>query len=412
MKRALIIGGGIAGPTTAMALARAGIEATVYEAHGDSSQAGGWLTVAVNGLDALRAVGLADQVMAQGFPSLNIELASGTGKRLGVVPIGAALPDGTVTHTLKRADLYRTLHQEARRRGIRVEHHKRLVDAQVTAKGGVVAIFEDGSQAAGDVLIGADGIHSCVRRLIDPRAPSPRYSGLTNVGGFTTGARVDAPPGTYRMIFGKHAFFGFTVSPRGEIWWFANVPAGKELSPTQLAAMTSLRWQQQLMDLFRADASPAAEIIRATQTPLVGTNQHDLPRLPLWRRGPMVVIGDAAHAASPSSGQGASQAIEDSVELARCLRDLPEIPTALAHYETARRERVERVVAHGARMGRAKTVGPLGRLLRDLLLPSLIARQARTGPRSLAWLFQHHVEFEKPIALVAGNPGALPRMTA
>src|SRR5258708_29851944 len=115
MTRALIIGSGIAGPVAALALQRAGVDSVVYEASQESTglAAGAWLTVAVNGLDALRSLDLHRQVMACGFPSGAIELRSGTGKLLGVVPIGGTLPDGTVTHTLKRADLYRVLSAEA-----------------------------------------------------------------------------------------------------------------------------------------------------------------------------------------------------------------------------------------------------------------------------------------------------------
>src|SRR5262249_29255623 len=160
-----------------------------------------------------------------------------------VVPIGGELPDGTVTHTLKRGDLFRVLYEEAARRGVRIVHEKRLVHAEATPAG-VVAHFEDGSSAKGDVLIGADGIHSRVRRLIDPGAPAPRYTGLGNVGGFTTRASIDAPPGTYRMVFGKRAFFGFTVRPGGEIWWFANPPRKRELARAELASLTSQRWKE------------------------------------------------------------------------------------------------------------------------------------------------------------------------
>jgi len=115
-KKALIVGGGIAGPVTAVALQRAGIDSVVYEAYDTSAglDAGAFLTVAVNGLDALRTLDAHEPVLGAGFPTGNIEFFSGTGKRLGEVPIGGALPDGTVTHTIKRANLYRALHDERR----------------------------------------------------------------------------------------------------------------------------------------------------------------------------------------------------------------------------------------------------------------------------------------------------------
>jgi FAD-dependent urate hydroxylase len=330
-KHALIIGGGIAGPTAAMALQRAGISATVYEAYPEDARAAGvFLTVAVNGIAALRTLGLDRRVMAAGFPSASIEFASGTGKSLGTVPIGGTLTDGTVAHTIRRPDLYGVLYQEAYRRGIRVEHGKRLIAAEPTA-GGVVARFEDGTSAAGDVLIGADGIHSPTRRIIDTSAPAPRYTGLGNVGGYTRGSGLGfRDSGTYTMIFGKRAFFGYVVSPAGEVWWFTNPPWHTELSPAELQA-TPEQWKERLGDLFDGDSGPAVDIIRNASV-LAVTNQHDLPRVPRWSRGPMIVIGDAAHAASPTSGQGASLAIEDAIVLARCLGDLPTTAAAFASY--------------------------------------------------------------------------------
>lgn len=398
-KKALIIGGGIAGPVTAMALQRAGIDPVVYEAYGTGAglDAGAFLTVAVNGLDALRTLDAHEPVLAAGFPTRSIEFFSGPGRRLGEVPIGGTLPDGTVTHTIRRADLYRVLHDEATRRGVPIEHNRRLVDAESKPDGGVVARFEDGTEAAGDLLIGADGIHSRTRRIIDPTTPEPRYTGLGNVGGFTRNASVDTRRGIYAMVFGKRAFFGYTVSPSGEIWWFANPPSARELTRSELAASTE-EWKRRLIDLFVDDATPAVEIIRATAGELAGTNQYDMPSVPIWHRGPMVIVGDAAHATSPSSGQGASMAIEDAVVLAKCLRDLPDLSRAFAAYEQLRRERVERVVAQGARSSSGKAAGPIVRVLRDLMLPVFLKRAAGSGQTSLAWVYGYHVDWDEKVA--------------
>jgi 2-polyprenyl-6-methoxyphenol hydroxylase-like FAD-dependent oxidoreductase len=399
-KKAVIIGGGIAGPVTAMALQRAGIDPVVYEAYDTSAglDAGAFLTVAVNGLDALRTLDAHEPVLDAGFPTRNIEFFSGTGKRLGEIPIGGTLPDGTATHTIKRADLYRVLHDQAIRRGICIEHGKRLVDAETTPDSGIVARFEDGTRAAGDLLIGADGIHSRTRRIIDPAAPEPRYTGLGNIGGFTRDASVDTKPGIYVMVWGKRAFFGYTVSPSGEIWWFANPPSARELTRAELAATTTEQWRRQLIDLFADDATPAVEIIEATTGELAATNQYDVPSVPTWHRGPMIIVGDAAHATSPSSGQGASMAIEDAVVLAKCLRDLPDIRQAFAAHERLRRERVERVVAQGARSSSGKAAGPIARVLRDLMLPIFLKRVASSSERSLAWVYDYHIDWGEKVA--------------
>jgi 2-polyprenyl-6-methoxyphenol hydroxylase-like FAD-dependent oxidoreductase len=400
-QKALVIGGGIAGPVTALALQQAGIEATIYEAYAQSSglDIGAYLTVAVNGIDALRTLGLDDSVRSAGFPTSRIEFFSGRGRRLGVVPIGGCLPDGTVTHTLKRADLYRILDDAIRARGIEIEHGKRLVDANKTHTGGVAAVFADGTRAYGDVLIGADGIHSAVRSIIDAAAPNPRYTGLGNIGGFSSATVEDAAPGAYRMVFGKRCFFGYAVSPSGEVWWFGNPPREQPLTAEELRGMTSEVWKERMIDLYRGDASPAVEIVRATTNEIGASNQYEMPSVPHWHRDSMIVIGDAAHAASPTSGQGASMAIEDGIVLAQCLRDNADLQLAFSAYEQQRRERVERVVAFGAERNAGKMPGPAGRMLRDLVLPMIFKRHL--SPKAMAelgWLFDHHITWDAPTA--------------
>ena len=399
MTRALIIGGGVAGPVTAMALQRAGIDAVVYETYPQSTEeVGSYLGVATNGIDALRAIDADAPVLDAGFPTPVNVLLSGTGRRLGTVTNGGTLPDGTTAHTIKRARLYRALQQQAAARGVPLEYGKRLMDAGAGPDGGVVARFEDGTEATGDLLVGADGVHSATRRLIDPAAPDGRYVGLVNFGGYTPGGGVGAEPGGWHRIFGRRAFFGYVVDPAGGTVWFANVPR-PPVSQAERAATTAAQWQRQLVDLFAGDRGPAGELVAAGRLELAADNTHDLPRVPVWHRGPMVVIGDAAHAPSPTAGQGASMAAEDGVVLARCVRDLPDIPRALAAYEGLRRRRVERIVAQGARTGSAKTQGPVGRVLRDLMLP-LVFRFVVTE-KSMAWMYDHHIDWDAPVALGA-----------
>ncbi len=396
-KRALIIGGGVAGPVAAMALQRASIDGFIYEAYaGGADYAGAFLTFASNGLDALRAIDAHHLVLAEGFPTPRMTIQSGTGKHLGDVPNGGTLPDGTVSQTLKRADLYRVLRDEAVRRGANIEYGKRLVDAETSPDGSVTARFEDGTEAEGDLLIGADGIHSRTRRIIDPSAPGTRYIPVLNIGGYARDVRVQAQPGTFLMVFGKRAFFGYAVHPSGEVWWFANPPRADEPTGAELAAIGTEQWREMLMDLFAGDDSPAVEIIRSTPGKLAGWATYDLPSVPTWHRGSLVIIGDAAHATAPSSGQGASMAIEDAVVLSRCLRDLPDTRQAFAAYERLRRARVERIVAHGARTSNSKAAGPVVRVLRDLMMPLVLKRVARGG--SLAWMHDYHIDWDEKVA--------------
>lgn len=136
-------------------------------------------------------------------------------------------------------------------------------------------------------------------------------------------------------------------------------------------------------------------MIRGGQLELAGDNTYDLGHVPTWRTQRLLVIGDAAHAPSPSSGQGASMALEDALVLAKCLRDVSPIPDALVAYEALRRDRVERIVAQGARSSSAKIPGPLGRLARDLLL-RLVLRFVLTD-KSLAWMYDHRVDWQSAV---------------
>jgi 2-polyprenyl-6-methoxyphenol hydroxylase-like FAD-dependent oxidoreductase len=152
----------------------------------------------------------------------------------------------------------------------------------------------------------------------------------------------------------------------------------------------------QPVDLFADDAGPARDIISATTDELAAFPSADMPVVPTWHGDSMVIIGDAAHATSPSSGQGASMAIEDAIVLAKCLRDCDGIRQAFATYERLRRTRVERVVAYSARVGQSKTVGEVGRWFRDLLMP--FALRLFANPNAQAWLYGYHIDWSERVA--------------
>ena len=236
--------------------------------------------------------------------------------------------------------------QQASASGVPLEYGKRLTTAARTGTG-VRAFFADGSHADGDILVGADGIHSPVRLAIDPAAPAPRYTGLLIACGYADAATGDA--GCYDMIHGRRAFLGHTAGPDGRAWWFARVP-GPELTGCELAAPAAW-WRDRLAEPFAADSTPAAALIRSTAGPVTVTSAFDIPSLRAWHNDTMVVIGVAAHAASPSTAQGASMALEDAAILARCLRETPAAPEALALFASLRRDRVERIVRAGAGTG-------------------------------------------------------------
>ncbi|GIM81722.1 hypothetical protein Sar04_03580 [Salinispora arenicola] len=156
-------------------------------------------------------------------------------------------------------------------------------------------------------------------------------------------------------MFGSRAFFGYTTPPDGRTWWFARLDA------TELTQrMRPEHWRHRVLDAFRDDSGPAAEIVAATGDDIVGSNSYDIPTTPKWHNGTMVLAGDAAHAASPAAAQGASMALEDAVALARCLGAHGDLRKAFDAYESLRREPTEETVAASSRMSNGGTRSPTG----------------------------------------------------
>lgn len=404
--RAIVVGGGIGGPVAALALDRAGIEARVFEAHaGSADHVGSFLNLASNGLDVLKTLGVHERVVAAGFPTPRITMWNGRGRLLADVPNGARLDDGTVSITLLRGALHRELRRAAVERGIAIETGKRLVDVETHAEG-VVAHFSDGTSASGDLLVGADGLQSRTRRLIDAAAPEPRFSGQLSLGGVSRRTTIEPTPDRYQMMFGRRAFFGFSVPRASEAYWFANVdvaalPAGRHFSD-----LSAAEWRALLLTLFADDIGPAREMIETTDDEIGAYPVYDLPTVPRWSSGRLVLLGDAAHATSPNAGQGAALALEDALVLARCLRDgiaegssvhdAAALERAFSAYERARRGRVERVVRYSAQIGDSKIPGPVGRFFRDAFMP--LALRFFATEKAQRWLYAHHEPWETALS--------------
>ncbi|MGH3656771.1 MAG: FAD-dependent monooxygenase [Micromonosporaceae bacterium] len=402
VRTALVIGGGIAGPATAMALKKAGIDATVYEAYDSTADGlGGALSIAPNGLAALEIIGAAQRVRDAGVRTDRMVIQSHTGRRLATF---STLPGVPTTYTVNRSDLYRALLDEAKRQDVLVVPGKTLVDLAQTTDD-VTAHFADGGTATGDIMVGADGIRSTVRGLIDPAAPQPRYVRLLGMGGWVRAADLTSTGGAMHFVFGKRAFFGYQVLDDGLAGWFANLPHAEPMSGAQARAVPAAEWLDRMRQLFADDNSPALRILdHMDPAELVNVGgMEDLPSVPTWHRGRTVLVGDAAHATSPSSGQGASMAIESGIQLARSLRDMTTVDAAFTSYERLRRTRVERVIAAGARVNNDKAAGPVGRVIRDLMVP-LAIRTFYNAEKAFGWQHRYRIDWDAPVAAESAAP--------
>ncbi|WP_205843595.1 FAD-dependent monooxygenase [Nakamurella deserti] len=212
----------MAGPAVSLALARAGVESVLVERRPSAPDAGSYLTVAPNGLSAMDALGVLNAVAAVGFPSRDNVMYGADGRLLGRLSLGPPVRDGLVALTLKRSQLAARLTEEARARGVDVRHGSAVAAVSDTGDD-VQVVLADGTTLTGDLVIGADGVRSVVRRAIDPAAPDARYVGLTNFGGITDDAH-GLEPEAWHFVFGRKAFFGAHPTPDGRAVWFVNVP--------------------------------------------------------------------------------------------------------------------------------------------------------------------------------------------
>ena len=407
-RKALIIGCGVAGPVVALFLQRAGIEAEIYEARAESTDYGGsFLNMACNGLGVLKTLGLDDQVSSQGSPIPRMSIWSGKGKRLGEVRNGARAEVGAPSINILRSRLHQVLREGAEQRRIKMSFGKKLAGLS-TGEQGVIATFEDGTTAEGSFLVGCDGVHSRIRQLINPDAPTPQYTGLISTGGFAQHSSFPPTPDTMHFIFGKRAFFGYHISSSGEMYWFVNFSQRSAPARGDGDMIVNDEWQERMLDLFRGDLPLISEMIRATQSPIIGYPIYDISTQPIWQKGPVVLVGDAIHAVSPGAGQGASLAVEDAIVLAKCLRDREDHALAFATYERLRRARVEHMVKYGRSLGQAKVMtNPTKVWFRDLLMPFFLKHFA--NPAALDWVYSYKVDWDIP---VEGTPDPIEREIA
>jgi 2-polyprenyl-6-methoxyphenol hydroxylase-like FAD-dependent oxidoreductase len=393
-KSALVIGAGIAGPVAAMALQKAGIEATVYEAHESTAEGvGGGMSIAPNGIEALASIALDHVVRPLGVPMTGIEIQDWSGRPLGLF----ANPPGVAPmQFLWRGDLYRALYDEALRRGILIEHGKRLMRTE-EKDDGVTAHFDDGTEATAEVLIGADGIRSTVRGLLDASAPGPEYAGLISFGAKISKPGVPSTRGKMPMSFGKRAFFGYQIFDDDTAMWFANLPQREPMTLADVLKKPAAEWLPYVRAQFVTDGTPAVRLIDRTEPDeliIVGPVEFMPPTTAVWSRGRVVLIGDAVHAPSSSSGQGASLSIESAIQLARCLRDLP-YDQAFATYEAERRPRVEKVIKETTRKNARKAAGPVARVLNAWAI-KLFSKI--NNPAKMAWIFDYRIDWDAKVS--------------
>ncbi|MEP7284314.1 MAG: FAD-dependent monooxygenase [Chloroflexota bacterium] len=390
----IIIGGGIGGSALALFLNKAGISSTIYEAYPYKEGIGGGLGLAPNGMNVLAALGLAEQVKARGTLTLENSFYTEQGRLLARYKNGNPKKLGQPAVSLLRAALQDILTDALKKQGVQVEYQKRLKTISYD-QAKVTAHFEDGTHAEGDLLIGADGIHSRTRQIILPDGPEPSYVGIIGVGGVVSSAAVPMmttrEKQSFSFTFGAKGFFGYCGAENGDVMWWSNLQSEKEMTPEELADLSLDSIKRDMLAIYCGYHAPIEALIQNTRLPLK-VNISDIQSLPTWQQGRVLLIGDAAHAVSPNAGQGASMALEDAMYLANLLRRSKDYEQVFAQFEQDRKPRVERIVAEGRRRGGDKQqTTPLQSKIRDLMMMVFINLFGEKGQN---WLYEYKVDWK------------------
>lgn len=327
----------------AISLRRLGLDVEVYEQAEELRMVGAGLTIWANAIKALRKLGLAERVIESGSKIDRGELRTSTGRVLSRTDTGELEERfGEPTIAIHRADLHEIL-LDALPAGT-VHLDKRCARFEETEEG-VSVSFADGETVRADLLVGADGIHSVIRRQLFPEV-KPRYSGYTTWRGVVE-TRDEAALGKTSETWGCGARFGIVRIDRERVYWFstANVEPGQRLSPDETKSF--------LLEYFKGWHHPVELLIKSTQAEHILHNDiYDIEPMKKWCRGRVALLGDSAHPTTPNMGQGACMAIESSLALARCLREADVLTESLHRYERERMPRTAWITNQSRKIGR------------------------------------------------------------
>jgi salicylate hydroxylase len=381
-----VIGGGIGGLAAALSLWRAGFDVHVYEQAHALSEVGAGIQVSPNASRVLHGLGLADELAKLGVrPLTSHQRRWDNGRTLLKTPLGDTVVTvfGFPHYQSHRADVLSMIMRAMPAERLHVQH--RLV--AFTDRGSrVEAEFENGERITADVLIGADGIHSTVRRLLFEPA-NPQFTGCVAYRGLIPAERLNhldlEVSAQMWMGPGKHIIIYYVAAKR--LVNFVGI--------VEQDAWTEESWTKagEIEDLCAAfaDWDPYLRAIIVTIRETFIWGLFDRTPLPRWSVGRVTLLGDACHPMLPFMAQGAAQALEDGTSLTACLASVTDVPAALTLYEKLRQPRTTRIQAM-ARTNKTRFHLPDG--------PAQEARDAAmaTGTtdwsiKAISWIYNYDV---------------------
>ena len=343
-KRALVVGGGVAGMSCAVMLRRLGLEVDLAEKDPGWKVAGAGITITAATLRAFKVLGILERVMDEGHTHEGIRVCTVHGRPVEEVkspPLDPGIPGAG---GILRPVLHRILSELTRALGARVKLGV-TVEALEQDRAGASVRLTDGTQGRYDLVIGADGIHSGVRSLLFPEAPKPQFTGQACWRLMTERpAEIDRR----HFFLGGPVKCGLTPVSRSEMYLFLleHVPHNPWRAPQEQPALL-----RRLLEGFAGILARVREALdersRIVYRPLEG---HILRGD--WFKGRAILIGDAAHASTPQLASGAGMAAEDGIVLAEELQRAPSADDAFRAFMQRRYQRCRLVVENSLEIGR------------------------------------------------------------
>ncbi|MBD2077882.1 FAD-dependent urate hydroxylase HpxO [Phormidium sp. FACHB-592] len=336
--KVIVIGAGMGGLTTGIALQQAGYTVELYDRVRELRPAGAAISLWSNGVKVLNQLGLSQEIASIGGQMDRMAYYSHTGEKLNdfsLLPLIERV--GQRPYPVARTDLQQMLLQAFGAENVRLGMKCVGVEQDATS---VTARFENGSTTTGDVLVAADGTHSLLRPYVLGQPLDRRYVGYVNWNGLVPATDELAPPTSWVIYVGEHKRASLMPIADDRFYFFFDVPMSKE------KAQESGELRAELEHSFAGWATPVQTLIQCLEPDK--TNRvliHDIEPLETLVRGRVALLGDSAHGAAPDLGQGGSQAIEDAFVLTNCLKTTTlSVADALQHYEADRKERVADII--------------------------------------------------------------------
>jgi FAD-dependent urate hydroxylase len=335
--KVVVIGAGIGGLTSAIALSQAGYEVEVYDRVREMRPVGAGISLWSNGVKVLNRLGLGEKMAEIGGLMERMQYHTMAGELLNDIDLMPLIYEvGQRPYPVARRDLQKML-LEAFPGAVKLDHKCVGVEEDET---GVTAFFENGETARGDLLVAADGLRSILRTYVLGKDVQPQYGGYINWNGLVAADEDLAPKNTWVIYVGDHKRASMMPVAGDRFYFFFDVPLAKG------TPANPENYQVELKEHFQGWAKPVQMLIdRLDPYSVARPEIHDIGPIDRFVRGRVALLGDSAHATCPDLGQGGCQAMEDALVLTNYLISTNlDVEYALKRYEIERKERANQVV--------------------------------------------------------------------